>query len=333
MDEANHFQLRLTRTPHRLDLGEVVAVRDAVRAEIDAALEALRALPSAIRLLSPGVQEEALLDHVLGPDLAPSVAAFMREARLRPGVVRCFRVGEVVFDGSQGRQRVAAAVEWMDDERWWAAWRSISEAGATWNEAAGRGLADLVSELRPWFDAGDARVESIGEREVEGPDIRAAVMPMDQPLPETLEELASALAPEVDALAVQGRLDGLLVLAFRERTLERWELRGNLPCAVEDLVRAIAIQEPVRAVAVGWMGRVKLGEAVHSALLLQLERPGDRGVRVLPLAHGAREPLTPLWQDLGDPGERAWIGRPPSVDIALTPLGPVGLAPAEIAEG
>jgi hypothetical protein len=77
-------------------------------------------------------------------------------------------------------------------------------------------------------------------------------------------------------------LDGVLVVIFREQTLERWHVQGEIPCGLDDLVRNICLQgDPPKAVVTVSLELFEYEETWYRAVKMVSEACGVRFQRIL----------------------------------------------------
>ena len=166
--------------------------------------------------------------------------------------------------------------------------------------------------------------EKTGQR----PEIRAAFLPRGgDALPDDVQVAAEAVGRQFDAEILAGGLDFLLVLVLRPNGVERWEVRGDPPCGIDDLIRSFAALGEAEAVAFVHGCNLDMGGGVtRTGVACILEQGGQRATRVLPLDIPAEGPPVALRSmvRLEEPlAEGAgWIGVPSSVDLGLRPIGP-----------
>ena len=120
--------------------------------------------------------------------------------------------------------------------------------------------------------------------------------------------------------------------------MERWEVRGKLPCTADDMLRSIASRDP-SLVAVGHVGlaTVHLNGEARRSFYCEVEIDGQRGRWMLPILQDG-DPLPPnhpgLEMAMGPLGEdqEGWLGVEPGVPMNFEVLGIDGSA-GPVAEG
>lgn len=273
----------------------------------------------------------------------------------REGIVRRFRVGEALLRDEEGRMRRAVGafehVPRLSDEAaasdakegtiggsWWLAYRFAGQErdghgalhGDGWVEAEGDEVEAIPEGFREWLDVGRAELESLDQREKpkapDGLQVRAAIADLRQPLPEEPKQIAAIVGNIIrEELRAQG-LTSMLVFAVTATTLERWEVRGTLPCSLDDLMRSIAVRDD-RVVAIGHVGLAAfdINGQPRRGFFCDIERTGRRGRWMLPvLQAGDALPrdLQGLESDLGEvDAETAWLGVQPKVSMDFSFMG------------
>jgi len=149
------------------------------------------------------------------------------------------------------------------------------------------------------------------------------VLPLPVALPDEVGEIARLAGGLTLADASRGPLGCLMVLVLHEQQFERWEFRGELPCTVDDLVRAISGYSQGRAVALVHDGVVSLespdGTEDRRSVVTTVEHEGRRMVllQTLTVAEGAFHPAEAFLQEGADPGVDGWIGVPPTEEVRI----------------
>ena len=225
---------------------------------------------------------------------------------------------------------------------WWFAYRLIGvgkdEIGVLhgeWVDSEGMGCAALLEAALPWLEACAEQLEAIvierNEAPALRPFVRVAVGNLAEPLSADAQDVTNLTGDMVHRDALAGFV-GLIVLVFHRRDVERWEIRGNLECSLDDLVRAIAAHSSAEAVALVQPALVELGEGDEAerrrAMTALAERDGHRFVHIRTLSvtpEGITDGGLAVVQDCGEPGEDGWIGVEPtaSININFTPDDPV----------
>jgi len=304
--------------------------------------------------------EEAGLGDTRPPEAEELLAGALVAAARRDGVRRAFRFGELSIQSGDGRRRRAAGVlelllpaEVDAEPRWWFAYRFVGVARdeigvlhGEWLESEGTGAAELDESARHWLDTTPEQIESIeiGKTSLSPPEpaVRASVHELTEDLPGDAQGVANLAGELAHFDLVRGALGGVLVLAFHERDVERWEIHGEMPYSVDDLVRAIAEYSSALAVALVRPAVMELGEGpgegeeaeTHRTLTALAERDGRRFVHIRTLnvtPEGVRDGGLVIVTDCGEPGVDGWIGVPPTRPIRVDPLGqktgPGGVVP------
>jgi hypothetical protein len=131
-----------------------------------------------------------------------------------------------------------------------------------------------------------------------------------------------------EVTAAQNGMEGVLVVLFRGRTLERWRVFGEIPCGLDDLVRAM-VQRGDECSAVVTM-RIDLFEyqgTVYRVVKTVAEAGGKRFERMLAMRYAAGDDDHPAELQLfgsvptdivGD----GWIGVAPLSELEWFDVGP-----------
>jgi hypothetical protein len=338
-ERRHHFQLKLHRKPvHGLDLSDEEGVREHLLSELAHEVASTAAVRPLLIFLTAAHRET--LD--LGPastdvEKETVLVATFQKLGQREGVARSFRQGELRLAGADGRlRRAACLLEWLGGEGWWLATRffGTGQAGVgvqhgDWQRSQGSGLEALNEAVRAWLDVGSAELERLQQTETIAPapkpDFQMAFMQFKAPMPEDLPALAQWLCGPVDRQLLVRGLDCLRVLLARKDGGECWEIRGELPCAPDDLVRALAAMgsAPDAAALVG-LTTVEMPDGVtRRAVAAVVERGGRRITRLLPLDlpdGGQPRAFPPLYLPEQDvPNGEGWIGVPTTVSLNLSP--------------
>ena len=317
------IQIQSGGLPAGLDPHDPVATRAWVvdGAEQEVALRGR--LTPAMRVLLPDRQLLVQTPFLAGEEQA-SVAVFHRLLRTE-GAIRGYREGEITADG----QRKATVLEHDAAGNAWACWRSV----ATHDGAVGVFLGDAWTEiddrepaLHAWLDAGGRSAEMGPDRVRDTPpppfEVRMAAVTLDVDVPTDAEAVAEYAGSLLDSEISTKGLDSTVVLVFRGRAFERWELRGTPSGTVDDALRAIALSSDAQAIALvtGIVG--EFYGATRRAVAIVAETTGRRFERALPLTFdpaGGAFPLPPVgrWHDALTPESR-WIGTAPTHPIRIT---------------
>lgn len=302
----------------------------------------------------------ASLGDTRPPEAEELLAGALVAAGRRDGVQRAFRMGELRLRGPDGQPCRAACVLELRiggaiaaAPRWWFAHRfvqvtpdQIGTMDGAWVESVGVGADALDEGARHWLDTTPEQVESIkiGKTPLPPPEpvVQASVHDLAEELPADAKGVAT-LAGELARQDLEaGSIEGIVVLAFHQRDVERWEIRGEMTYSVDDLVRAIAAYSSAVAVALVQPAVMEVGEGpgegeeaeTHRTLTALAERDGHRYVHVRTLnvtPEGVTDAGLVIVTDCGEPGADGWIGVPPSRPIRVDPLGgtpgPGGVVP------
>ncbi|MCK6530442.1 hypothetical protein L6R50_23755 [Myxococcota bacterium] len=350
--ETRRLNFHMQRIPWTGDCSAVEGLRKGVMSGVEDAFALAGACPFSLLFFGDGFHENMVLKSAIDPGEEAMLAAAIHQFASRPEVRRAFRIGEVLVSDGDGRlTRALAAVERVAPEGdgpvgWWAAWRRVGTGEANvgvfredWHQATGAGWDSMPEGLGEWLDPGTASIEKMGQ-EVTGPgpqpEIRMGMMSVNGELPEHPCEVAQVLGNLFDAELLQRKPGGWWVYAARPGTLERYEVSGPLPCPLDDLLRSIAAQGPVDAMAVTHPAVVNTPEGSHRGYVTVVERRGRKGLRIRPMVPAGQdfEWKDPVFQDHGPVGEAGlWIGVPPPPEVNLSVLGPVGSGGAVVPEG
>lgn len=295
--------------------------------------------------------EAVSLEEVYEPETIPALSAVFRKMALRPEVDHAFWVGEAHLPLGTGVQRAVCILEWYAGipGPWWLAWRpfetdaeGLGVFGSDWSTLAGAGPDDLPAPLQPWLDTARAEIESYETHPRDlGPEAtfgHVALMQPATPPPEAGEDLARWLVSLLEDDPAGSTTPNLLAFAFREQTVERWQVDGNLPCRLVDFMRTVGQQQPAWAVAVlqpCLLETPEGGRRRGHALTIQRFREGraaleqtEEGERevvasvcILPSLHadpdsGAPQKAIFQPEEPVDP-EDAWLDRAPAMDLQL----------------
>jgi len=350
--ETRRLNFQMQRAPWTGDCSAVDGLREGVMSGVEDGFTLAGACPLSLLSFGDGFQERVFLASTVELGEEGLVAAAFHLLASRPEVRRAFRIGEVlVDDGEGGLVRALAALERvaaLDDApvSWWAAWRRVGtgEAGVgvfreDWHQATGIGWDTTPEGLSEWLDPGPATIENMGQQvtgPVPGPEIQMGMVAIEGELPEHPCEVAHVLGNLFDEELLRRQPIGWWIYAARPGALERYEVSGSLPCPLDDLIRAIAAQGPVDAVAVTHPAVLNTPDGNHRAYATVVERRGRKGIRIRPMVPDGSG-LTwkaPVFQDHGPVGDAGlWIGVPPPDAVSLSALGPVGMRRGDVPEG
>ncbi len=346
MSEHHEMRLELHRNAASgLDPSDIAGIRAGVlRASANLVAMAGR-LESELLFVGNGYTDSTKTAGLADLGQEALLAATLRSYGDATECFRRFRRGEIAID----KHRVAAVLELVPGEpdRWWRALRRVGTGAAQvgvfhseWEEREGEGLEALEEDLHEWIDVSKVEVGGMNRELRPTPpadDIRMAIAMATGDLPAHPCEVGMLLGNMIDADLLANGLKCILIFAFRPGLIERWEIRGKVNCTLEDLVRAVAAQGPVDAMAVVHPAVVNMPDGVtRRCFVAMVERNGRMGHRLLPLefeAGGVRG-LDPILRDAGPvPSGGAWIGVKPTVDIDMHAVGPVEIVPGAVAEG
>ncbi len=283
--------------------------------------------------------------------------AFVALGFQRPGVLRRFRVGHVLLRDETGSMRRAAAILEHAPEpdethqgnegdltgSWWCAHRFVGQAndglgalhGDDWSIAQGTDVTDMPEPLQEWLDVSRAELKTIVQdvkpRNDPFPEVRMAVAEIHGELPDKPRNVAGLVGSMIRDELRQSGLRCLLLFAVTPTTFERWEFLGQIPCTVDDILRAIS-QRDETIIAIGHVGlaTLHLNQEARRAFFCTMEMDGRRGRWLLPVLQPG-DPLPVdhpgLEQDLGPvpDGDLPWIGAEPTAEIDFKLLGMEGL--------
>lgn len=319
---------------HAADLLPEDELRDWLRERADGELGEVSVLPRRIRLFGEKFQEMVVLPHACGANVAPGTGATLRALWARPGVERRFVEG---WFGSVDARGTAWVLEVGEDDAWWLAMRTFERRPgmigvwtSAWSQRTGRGPDALPPSLRcvcapppdePAIDLGAPKAP-------EPPSVRmfGGTLPKGEEVPATAEAAADRVGRDWEAkFPVEGGPEGARFTVFRGHDWETWDLRGDFPMGLDDMLRAICARGPEpTSVALTRMGVIPLEGDVYRALLTSGEARGERWTRALAIGitsegrvFGHRIGV----QKHGLIGDDGWIGVPPITDMTLFTLG------------
>jgi hypothetical protein len=358
MPEQEQFRIDIQRSPvEGVDPANSAGCRFWIRQQV--AIRHLHAGGVRPRFvyLRDGWLEEVDLTKLLEVGREETLARAFVAIGQREGISRRFRVGEALVRDADGRMRRAVgalehvprlsgeaagsgAKEGAVEGSWWLTYRFAGSErdghGALhsdgWTDLEGDDVDGIPEGFREWLDVGRAELESMEQRERAepagaGPDVRVAIANLLRPLPEEPKLIAGVIGGIVrDELRAQG-MTCLLVFAITGHTLERWEVRGNLPCTQDDFMRSIASRDE-GIVAIGHVGlaNFEINGQPRRGFFCEIERGGRRGRWLLPMLQEG-DPLpqdTPgMEADLGALADDAegWLGVAPKVSMDFSVLG------------
>ena len=210
---------------------------------------------------------------------------------------------------------MVAAFEVGRDDHWWLAYRfrtAKGVVGGAWHQRRGHGTEELAAPFDAWFAAASADLSA-------SPDVRAGVdrLPLDPPT-DALGLLGLVGKILVDQIIEEGGLECRMVLAFRGRTVETWEVRGNLPCSFDDMIRAIAAHARADGLAVVHLQRLELARAWGEALVTVVERGRERREHARIWIRGDEGAILGARAlAIGPPEPVQWLGVESEAQVAL----------------
>lgn len=325
MAEQVKMKAQIKRRPRTdLDVTDADAVRASIVHDIAAHFVLAGHLAERARFFGAGWEEQIDFSAELEEGgREETVAALFLHLAARPEAARRFREGLAVIE----RRRVLGLLEVLDLKA--LSWRlelvHVGEGDAgcgvfvgDWTATTGEGLDALPEPFREWLDVGKAHVSEFEMRaRPTGPPkpyLNTAVLEVNGVVPPGARGLAELVGHATDTEMRQGPMRAALVFALRDRTLERWEVWGELPCSLDDFIRAVAHHSKADGAAFVHPCTVTFTDGpTRRAVAVVAQRGGQLCRRVLPLTfteEGVIGTLDPVYQDEGAPAE-AWIGVPP----------------------
>lgn len=333
-DQRVNLTMQRKTWPAGFDASDVDALRTAVIRGLEEHVSLFGGPPSAMLVATPEAKVATEVRFDVGEE-ETAAAVFHAMASWRDAI-RAFRHGEVHLSVEGEKRRCAAILEveprpQPGEEVWRASWRRIGtgEGGVgvfhgDWEHASGVGNHTLPEALREWLDPGNRSI-NFGPMKFENepkpePDVRMAPGTLGADPPTTADGVANMTGSMLDAEILAKGLDYLLLLVYRGRDFERWEVRGDLGCDADDFIRAVSGWSKPDSVAIlyGTVGPFH-GQQRRGVSTLA-EAQGRRFERVLPLSFGPDgkpSPLSPLgrWHTVA-PAD-LWIGVAPKAEVAL----------------
>ena len=332
MAEQVKLKARIRRRPCTdVDVHDAEAVRAAVVADIGAHYALAGHLADTARFFGANWEERVDFSAELEEGgREETVAALFLHLAARPEALRCFREGLVVLD----RRRVMGLLELLDPQapRWRLHTVHVGEGEAgcgvfvdEWTATEGEGLDPLPEPFREWLDVGKARVAEFEMRakptEPPKPYLHTAVLEVNGVVPPGARGLAELVGMATDAEMQTGPMRAGLVFALRGTTLERWEVWGELPCGLDDFIRAVAQHSRADGAAFVHPCTVVVNDGpTRRGIAVVAQRDGQLCRRVLPLSiadDGTISAQPPVYQDEGAP-EEPWIGVPPPEGVTIS---------------
>lgn len=304
-----HDLLVATRPAAPIDLDDDRAVRDWIRAEVEA-----RGFAAAEPTLWFLADDRSEIVEAPEPVHRERVLSFAY-ARLssRSDVRRSFWVGDARVAVAGGRRRAVCVLERAPDGAWWSSWRLVRYDAATrtsalvgpWEEASGAPHVPLEPPFDAWVGPALLAPDA-------APDVRVGSGVLNEELPERAAALLDGVARLLYAqIAEEGGLDCDLVAVFQGRDFRLWEIRGGLPAPFDDLVRTVARGADAVVVL-----RPELASADELQILATAERGRDRAAHRLTLRREGARFLGSGIRAI-DADDRRWLGVLPQTPIEL----------------
>lgn len=332
MAEQVKMKARIKRRPRTdLDVTDAHAVRASIVHDIGAHFSLSGHLADYARFFGATWEEQVDFSAELEEGgREESVAALFLHLAARPEALRRFREGLAVIE----RRRVIGLLEVLDPKA--LTWRldivHVGEGDAgcgvfvdEWVATTGEGLDALPEPFREWLDVGKAHVSEFEMRakptEPPKPYLNTAVLEVNGVVPSGARGLAELVGVATDAEMRQGPMRAALVFVLCDRTLERWEVWGELPCGLDDFIRAVAVHSKADGAAFVHPCTVTFNDGpTRRAIAVVAQRDGEVCRRVLPLTfteEGVIGTLDPVYQEEGAP-EEPWIGVPPPEGVTIS---------------
>lgn len=320
-----------------IDVADVAAVREWLLKMTELRIRHEGTLKPRFRYLT-GDKEEALDVGEPEPGDEPFHTIFFHQFGGRPEVRRRFREGELRVEVGDAHRRAAVLLEHVpigDVDHWWLAWRLMGEREgkvgvfhSEWVVAEGVGTETIPEPFREWLHrVGEVTHAELTETPTQIPpsDVLFGTAPLPAPVPQDPVKVAEIVGQLTDAEIARTGIQGLQVLAFRGLVAEQFIIRGKLGCPVDDVIRNIALQGDIDAIALLFPGVVKLDGVDTRALVTIAEvKDGRRGQRVVPLKwrqDGSIEAPRAWMREMPDPEPaQRWIGVKPETEIEMYPM-------------
>lgn len=331
MPEQVKLKAKIRRRPHTdLDVTDADAVRAAIFRDIGTHFALSGHLGDYARFYSATWEDQVDFSAELEDGgREESVAALFLHLAARPEIVRRYREGLAVVD----RRRVIGLLEVLDPKA--LTWRldtvHVGEGDAgcgvfvdEWTATQGEGVDALPEPFREWLDIGKTHVSEFGMRakavEPPNPSLNTAVLEVNGVVPPGARGLADLVGVATDAEMRQGPMRAALVFALRGNTLERWEVWGELPCGLDDFIRAVVQHSKAEGAAFVHPCTLTLDTGpTRRAITVVAQRDGELCRRILPLTFaedGTIGSQPPLYQYEAAP-EVPWIGVAPPEGVAI----------------
>lgn len=340
--EQRKFDFPLTRSALQgVDVADTAAVRDWLLKLTEVRVRNEGSLKSRFRYLTVD-KEEAIDAGEPDPGEEAFLTLFFHQLGARPEIRRRFREGELRVEVGDSHRRAAVLLEHVPVDgvdHWWLAWRLIGEREGRvgvfhgeWVLAEGVGTDTIPEPFREWLHrAGEVTHSELTETPTQIPpaDVLFGTAALPAPVPQEPVKVAEIVGQLTDAEIARSGIQGLQVLAFRGLVAEQFIIRGQLGCPVDDVIRNIALQGDIDAIALLFPGVVNLDGVDTRALVTIAEvKDGRRGQRVVPIKlrpdgtiEAPRAWMRPM--PTPEPAQR-WIGVKPETEIDMFPMAPAG---------
>jgi hypothetical protein len=333
--EGEHIQLsvQLDRTPLTLDLDDAALVRTWLLGVVDDRVSALGQMDDHIYLLEPGFVMAGALPT--GLELGKESVLVQASRHLGgPTIRHRFRAREVLVPTEEGARRAVVVLQQhQEHDGWWCAWRRVGTNDqrlgvwlSEWQELEGAGHEQAPDWLGELVDGRKAEV-SATQTDMNGAppqvDVRMALLPPPQSLPEDPRAIAHAMHQGLDREIMTAGLPRTLIFVFRPDVLERWEVGKLRGVTLDEVVRTACHQSPALAVAVvhGCIVNMEDGRRLRGVATV-VEHGGQMTRRILPLEQGPQgvRALSPVYSPPAPPPD-SFLDRPPERDLGLAPIG------------
>jgi hypothetical protein len=346
--EAGMPEIQLSFTMERepfkgVDVNDASAMRDVARAVAEESFHVRGKLAPVIRSYGADFVEIVPLGKIVDLGEESQLAAIFRSLAERPGVVRRFREGDLVFKVDDVSRRAIGVFEHLGGERWWVAWRMVgvgpAEIGTMlgdWTEATGEGLDGLPEPFHEWFDIGTVELGPLHTGPIKPVEDDVRMYPLelakDFQMWPNAETFAEMLGRSLEAEVLRQGIAYLLFFSYAGKQGYRWEFRTKVPVSPDDIARGIAKQARPHALAWCWIGIAKVDGVDHRAFFV-LGQIGDRQARRVAPIHlqpGRPPSMKPaLVQVREHAGQNGWLGVEPADGFELYMLGWHGLPQGE----
>jgi len=338
MRDTIQASLRVDRQPSTLHTLDADACRAALLDKLETAIVVASGIPPRLLYVLQGhLDSVPIPPGLLDPERDAFLAATFRQVGDRPGVLRRFRIGEVVLPIDGTSRRCAALLEHLPSSdapnRWWVATRPFGEGAlgagtlhGDWSTSQGDALDALDEPFRSWLDPRTATVEQATTTELPPPQssLRMAVgeVPAGTPLPSNAHEVAAAIGATTDSEFSRSLPSQITAYLLAGRTWERWDLESTTGPAADEVIRALAVRAQADSIAVIRPMAVELNGAHHKGWAVIAEKDGDQVYRVqvaTPGPDGGAVISGPYYQRMPDFALN-WLGVAPVGEVELTEL-------------